>query len=53
VTGAPAAGISLEAFMRDILESKVQAWLDDHLEGIVERLVREEIRRRSGDGGED
>jgi cell pole-organizing protein PopZ len=43
--------MSLEAFMRDLLESKVQAWLDEHLEGIVERLVREEVRRRSGEGG--
>ncbi len=39
------AGRALEGIVRDALRPLLQAWLDKHLPGIVERLVREEIAR--------
>jgi uncharacterized protein len=36
---------TLEDVVRDLLRPLLQAWLDEHLPGIVERLVREEIAR--------
>jgi uncharacterized protein len=41
-------GRILEDLVRDALRPLLQAWLDDHLPGIVERLVREEIARIAG-----
>jgi len=37
--------------VREMLRPLLQAWLDDHLPGIVERLVREEIGRVVGEAG--
>jgi len=36
---------TLEQIVREMLRPLLQAWLDNHLPGIVERLVREEIAR--------
>jgi uncharacterized protein len=42
---------TLEDIVRDILRPLLQTWLDEHLPGLVERLVREEIARVVGDAG--
>jgi len=42
---------TLEDIVRDMLRPLLQTWLDEHLPGIVERLVREEIVRVVGDAG--
>jgi cell pole-organizing protein PopZ len=42
---------TLEEMVREMLRPLLQAWLDDHLPGIVERLVREEIGRVVGEAG--
>lgn len=42
---------TLEDIVRDLLRPLLQAWLDEHLPGIVERLVREEIARVVGEAG--
>ena len=42
---------TLEDVVRDLLRPLLQTWLDEHLPGIVERLVREEIARVVGDAG--
>ena len=46
-----AADRTLEEIVRDTLRPLLQAWLDDHLPGLVERLVREEIARVVGEAG--
>jgi cell pole-organizing protein PopZ len=40
---------SLEDVVHDTLRPLLQAWLDEHLPGIVERLVQAEITRVVGD----
>jgi uncharacterized protein len=42
---------TLEEIVRDTLRPLLQAWLDEHLPGIVERLVREEIGRVVAEAG--
>jgi cell pole-organizing protein PopZ len=42
---------TLEAIVREMLRPMLQAWLDEHLPGIVERLVREEIAQVVGESG--
>jgi uncharacterized protein len=42
---------TLEDIVRDLLRPLLQTWLDEHLPGIVERLVRDEIARVVGDAG--
>jgi len=42
---------TLEDVVRDLLRPLLQTWLDEHLPGIVERLVREEISRVAGEAG--
>ena len=42
---------TLEEIVREMLRPLLQSWLDDHLPGIVERLVREEIARVAGEAG--
>jgi uncharacterized protein len=42
---------TLEEIVRETLRPLLQSWLDEHLPGIVERLVREEIRRVVGEAG--
>jgi cell pole-organizing protein PopZ len=42
---------TLEEIVREMLRPLLQSWLDDHLPGIVERLVREEIARVVGEAG--
>ena len=42
---------TLEDIVRGLLRPLLQAWLDEHLPGIVERLVREEIARVVGEAG--
>jgi cell pole-organizing protein PopZ len=37
--------------VRNMLRPMLQTWLDEHLPGIVERLVREEIAHVVGDAG--
>jgi cell pole-organizing protein PopZ len=46
-----AADRTLEEIIRDTLRPLLQAWLDDHLPGLVERLVREEIARVVSEAG--
>jgi cell pole-organizing protein PopZ len=46
-----AADRTLEEIVRDLLRPLLQSWLDEHLPGIVERLVREEIARVVGEAG--
>jgi cell pole-organizing protein PopZ len=46
-----AAERTLEEMVREMLRPLLQAWLDDHLPAIVERLVREEIGRVVGEAG--
>ncbi len=46
-----AADRTLEEIVCDTLRPLLQAWLDDHLPGLVERLVREEIARVVGEAG--
>jgi uncharacterized protein len=42
---------TLEDMVRNMLRPMLQIWLDEHLPGIVERLVREEIARVVADAG--
>jgi cell pole-organizing protein PopZ len=42
---------TLEDVVREILRPLLQTWLDEHLPGIVERLVRDEIARVVGEAG--
>ncbi|MBV8090829.1 MAG: DUF2497 domain-containing protein [Alphaproteobacteria bacterium] len=42
---------TLDEIVRDMLRPLLQAWLDEHLPGMVERLVREEIARVVGEAG--
>jgi uncharacterized protein len=42
---------TLEEIVRELLRPLLQTWLDKHLPGIVERLVREEIGRVVGEAG--
>jgi len=42
---------TLEGIVREMLRPMLQSWLDEHLPGIVERLVREEIVRVVGESG--
>jgi hypothetical protein len=42
---------TLEEIVRETLRPLLQAWLDEHLPVIVERLVREEIARVVGEAG--
>jgi hypothetical protein len=44
---APGA-MTVDALLRQMLEPQVKAWLDAHLPEMVERLVREDIRRITG-----
>ena len=52
-TELPLGGVerTLEEIVREMLRPLLQAWLDSHLPGIVERLVREEIARVVGEAG--
>ena len=52
-TKTPLGGVerTLEEIVREILRPLLQAWLDSHLPGIVERLVRDEIARVVGEAG--
>jgi cell pole-organizing protein PopZ len=49
----PLGGVehTLEEIVREMLRPMLQTWLDEHLPGIVERLVREEIARVVGEAG--
>ena len=42
---------TLEAIVREMLRPMLQSWLDEHLPGIVERLVREEIAQVVDESG--
>jgi cell pole-organizing protein PopZ len=39
------AGGSLDALVRETISPHLKAWLDSHLPGLVERIVREEIQK--------
>jgi cell pole-organizing protein PopZ len=39
------ASVTMEGLVRDALEPHLKAWLDGNLSDIVERVVREEVRR--------
>lgn len=38
-------GPTLDALVLAVLEPQLKAWLDEHLEPLVERLVKEELKR--------
>jgi len=38
----------LDALTADLLKPKLKQWVDQKLEGVVERLIREEIKRIAG-----
>jgi uncharacterized protein len=42
---------TLEEIVREMLRPMLQSWLDEHLPGVVERLVRDEIARVVGEAG--
>jgi len=42
---------TLEDIVRDMLRPFLETWLNEHLPGIVERLVRQEIARVVGEAG--
>ncbi len=44
-TPMPAPGRSLEDVVTELLRPMLREWLDDHLPGIVEKLVKSEIER--------
>lgn len=45
-----AGGMTIDAFLRSLLEPMLKAWLDANLPEIVEAATRAEIRRLTGDG---
>ena len=49
----PLGGVerTLEEIVREMLRPMLQSWLDEHLPGVVERLVRDEIARVVGEAG--
>jgi uncharacterized protein len=49
----PQGGVerTLEEIVREMLRPMLQSWLDEHLPGVVERLVRDEIARVVGEAG--
>lgn len=42
------AGPTIEDMIREQIRPLLQAWVDEHMEGVVERLVRHEIERVVG-----
>ncbi|MCA0399765.1 MAG: DUF2497 domain-containing protein [Proteobacteria bacterium] len=46
-TPLPAPGRSLEDVVAELLRPMLRGWLDDHLPGIVEKMVKAEIERVS------
>lgn len=46
-----AADRTLEDIVRDMLRPLLETWLNEHLPGIVDRLVRKEIARVVGEAG--
>ncbi|MCZ8271349.1 MAG: DUF2497 domain-containing protein [Beijerinckiaceae bacterium] len=49
-TPMPAPGRSLEDMVADMLRPMLREWMDNHLPGIVERLVKAEIERAARGG---
>ena len=49
--GLGGADRTLEDIVRDMLRPFLETWLNEHLPGIVERLVRDEIARVVGEAG--
>jgi cell pole-organizing protein PopZ len=43
----PAEGRTLEDVVRELLRPLLKAWLDEHLPGIVQAAVAEEVERVS------
>lgn len=41
----PADGLSLEALARELMQPRLEAWLNENLPRIVDQVVREEVRR--------
>jgi hypothetical protein len=41
----PAGDRTIEAFLADLVRPELKAWLDQHLPGLVERIVEREIKR--------
>lgn len=46
--GVPPGDRSVEEFLADLIRPQVEAWLDQHLPEIVQRLAADEIRRMTG-----
>ena len=41
----PGGGMTLDVLVREAIEPQLKTWLDENLEKVVERVVREEVRR--------
>ncbi len=41
----PGGGMTLDVLVREAIEPQLKAWLDENLEKVVERVVRDEVRR--------
>ena len=44
-TAIPQGDRTIEAFLADLVRPELKAWLDEHLPGLVERIVEREIRK--------
>ncbi|MFP4125714.1 MAG: DUF2497 domain-containing protein [Alphaproteobacteria bacterium] len=44
-TAIPEGERTIEAFLADLVRPELKAWLDQHLPGLVERIVEREIKR--------
>ena len=41
----PGGGMTLDTLVREAIEPQLKIWLDENLEKVVERVVRDEVRR--------
>ncbi|MEM7225672.1 MAG: DUF2497 domain-containing protein [Pseudomonadota bacterium] len=41
----PGGGVTLETLVREAIEPQLKSWMDENLEKVVERVVRDEVRR--------
>ncbi len=44
-TAIPEGDRTIEAFLADLVRPELKAWLDEHLPGLVERIVEREIKK--------
>jgi cell pole-organizing protein PopZ len=44
-SAVPEGDRTIEAFLADLVRPELKAWLDEHLPGLVERIVEREIKK--------